>query len=70
MDQDIFPNDWQGAWRVLALAAGTVSVLLSPDKWFWPATGVVAGAFLTYEVVRRVNRSNDPRHAKRPPDGP
>jgi hypothetical protein len=70
MDRNFFPNDWQGAWRVFALTGVTISVLLAPDRWFWPWIGVIAGAFLIYEVIRRINRSSDPRHANRPPNFP
>jgi hypothetical protein len=63
-ERNFFPKNLQGAWRVVALTAITISVLLLPDRWFWPAIGMYAGAFLIYEVARRVNQHDDPRHAK------
>jgi hypothetical protein len=69
-EREFFPNDWHGYWRVLALGTIGIGVQFLPDKWFWPAIGISAGAALIYELVRRVNQRNDPRHAKRPPDAP
>lgn len=36
----------------------------------WAAVGIIGGATLIYQVVRRTNRRDDPRHAKRPRDAP
>ena len=36
----------------------------------WATIGMVGGATLIYQVVHRINRRDDLKHAKRPPDPP
>jgi hypothetical protein len=64
-------------WRLLAgiaiyiLAGGTAIVAAATNNpTIFLFLGPLAGPWLIWHLVSRINRRDDPRHAKRPPDPP
>ena len=63
---------------VLAAMVGLVAALWSGAIWLERAFSIpvqlslatFVGAMAFVEIIKRINRRDDPRHAKRPPDAP
>jgi hypothetical protein len=64
---------WIKVRRQLFISAFVIiaaAPLFMPESWLLPHCGMLAGVTAIFLVVHHVNRRDDPRTAKRPPDLP
>lgn len=61
-------------WKVIIGAIVFISIFVLPIWTEWIIVlaygSPILGALFIWEIVRQINRRDDPRHAKRPPDPP